>query len=131
MHSIRHLKRADPRGDFRIAGKIEAILVEFLDGVERIGGAEQPLFLLRKMILSESQKEREAALEDLFPYVKAAIKNTLEAMDGMPVTIRLLDPPLHEFIGFLPVDILQKLDAVKAFEARQIIGCLLAQEAVA
>lgn len=60
--------------------------------------SETPLFLLRKMILSESQREREAALDDLFPYVKAAIKNTLEAMDGLPVTIRLLDPPLHEFV---------------------------------
>lgn len=60
--------------------------------------SEAPLFLLRKMILSENQKEREAALEDLYPFVKTAIKSTLEAMDGMPVTIRLLDPPLHEFV---------------------------------
>lgn len=60
--------------------------------------SEAPLFLLRKMILSENQKERESALEDLYPFVKSAIKGTLEAMDGMPVTIRLLDPPLHEFV---------------------------------
>ena len=60
--------------------------------------SEAPLFLLRKMILSENQKEREAALEDLYPFVKSAIKNTLDEMNGMPVTIRLLDPPLHEFV---------------------------------
>ncbi|MFH1797771.1 MAG: pyruvate, phosphate dikinase [Candidatus Omnitrophota bacterium] len=61
-------------------------------------GAEQPLFLLRKMILSKSVSERQTALNELFPYVKADIKGTLEAMDGLPVTIRLLDPPLHEFV---------------------------------
>ncbi|WP_027360510.1 pyruvate, phosphate dikinase [Desulforegula conservatrix] len=60
--------------------------------------SEAPLFLLRKMILSENQKERESALEDLYPFVKSTIKNTLEEMNGMPVTIRLLDPPLHEFV---------------------------------
>lgn len=61
-------------------------------------GAEQPLFLLRKMIMSDTLEERRAALDELFPYVKADIKGTLEAMDGYPVTIRTLDPPLHEFV---------------------------------
>ncbi len=61
-------------------------------------GAEEPLFKLRKMIHSESVAERKAALDELFPHVKADIKATLEAMDGLPVTIRLLDPPLHEFV---------------------------------
>jgi pyruvate,orthophosphate dikinase len=61
-------------------------------------GSEKPLFLLRKMILSEGEKERRIALEELFPYVKKDMKGTLEAMDGLPVTFRLLDPPLHEFV---------------------------------
>jgi len=61
-------------------------------------GAEEPLFKLRKMIHAKSLDERKAALDDLFPHVKADIKATLEAMDGLPVTIRLLDPPLHEFV---------------------------------
>ena len=60
--------------------------------------AETPLFLLRKMIASKSVEERRNALNELFPYVKADIKGTLEAMNGYPVTIRTLDPPLHEFI---------------------------------
>ncbi|MFH1305948.1 MAG: putative PEP-binding protein, partial [Candidatus Omnitrophota bacterium] len=60
--------------------------------------SEKPLFKLRKMILSDSVEEREAALKGLFPYVKSDIKGTLEAMEGLPVTIRLLDPPLHEFV---------------------------------
>jgi pyruvate, orthophosphate dikinase len=60
--------------------------------------SEQPLFLLRKMIISSSVAERRAALDELFAFVKKDIKDTLEVMDGLPVTIRLLDPPLHEFV---------------------------------
>ena len=61
-------------------------------------GSDQPLFLLRKMILSDSLEERKVALNELFPFVKKSIKGTLEAMNGLPVTFRLLDPPLHEFV---------------------------------
>jgi len=61
-------------------------------------GAEEPLFKLRKMIMSETLKERKAALDELYPHVKNDIKGTLKAMDGLPVTVRLLDPPLHEFV---------------------------------
>jgi len=61
-------------------------------------GSEQPLFELRKMIMSGDEQERRAALKELFPHVKKDIKATLGAMAGKPVTIRLLDPPLHEFV---------------------------------
>jgi pyruvate,orthophosphate dikinase len=60
--------------------------------------SEAPLFCLRKMIVSNSEEERRRALDELFPYVKRDIKATLEVMNGLPVTIRLLDPPLHEFV---------------------------------
>jgi pyruvate,orthophosphate dikinase len=60
--------------------------------------SEQPLFLLRKMIVSANEAERRAALAELYPFVKKDIKATLAVMDGLPVTIRLLDPPLHEFV---------------------------------
>jgi pyruvate, orthophosphate dikinase len=61
-------------------------------------GSDQPLFLLRKMIVSKTVEERQKALDELFPFVKKDIKGTIEAMDGFPVVIRLLDPPLHEFV---------------------------------
>ncbi|MHA2115741.1 MAG: pyruvate, phosphate dikinase [Candidatus Thorarchaeota archaeon] len=61
-------------------------------------GSDEPLFLLRKMILSKTRSERLRALAELEPYVKEDIKSTLAVMDGLPVTIRLLDPPLHEFV---------------------------------
>ncbi|MBO7152405.1 MAG: pyruvate, phosphate dikinase, partial [Lentisphaeria bacterium] len=60
--------------------------------------SEKPLFYLRKMILSSTREERITALNELFPYVKENVKCTLAAMNGMPVTFRLLDPPLHEFV---------------------------------
>ena len=61
-------------------------------------GSEKPLFLLRKMILSDTVEERRKALEEMFVFVKRDMKNTMIAMDGLPVTFRLLDPPLHEFV---------------------------------
>ncbi|NOZ23785.1 MAG: pyruvate, phosphate dikinase [Planctomycetes bacterium] len=61
-------------------------------------GSEKPLFALRKMILSSTEDERRKALKELYPHVKKDIKATLDAMNGKPVTVRLLDPPLHEFV---------------------------------
>ncbi|MCX6321345.1 MAG: pyruvate, phosphate dikinase [Bacteroidia bacterium] len=61
-------------------------------------GSEVPLFLLRKMILSANETERRKALDELFSHVKKDMKATMAAMDGLPVTFRLLDPPLHEFV---------------------------------
>ncbi len=60
--------------------------------------SEKPLFALRKMILSATPEERQKAVKELFHFVKKDIKGTLTAMEGLPVTFRLLDPPLHEFV---------------------------------
>lgn len=64
--------------------------------------SEKPLFILRKMILSGNEAERKAAVEELFPYMKKEIKATMKAMAGYGVTVRLMDPPLHEFVPTLP-----------------------------
>ena len=61
-------------------------------------GSEEPLFHLQEMIMANNQEERKAALDSLFPFMKNDIRETLRAMKGLPVTIRLMDPPLHEFI---------------------------------
>ncbi len=60
--------------------------------------SETPLAKLRKMILSDTNEERKAALDELEPFMKASVKSTLKIMDGKPVVFRLLDPPLHEFV---------------------------------
>ena len=53
---------------------------------------------MREMILSDTVKGRKQALEELLPMQRADFEGIFEAMDGLPVTIRLLDPPLHEFV---------------------------------
>ena len=80
--------------------------------------SEKPLFYLRKMILSSGTEERQAALQELFPYIKQNVKATLEAMKGMPVTFRLLDPPLHEFVP---------AETAKRQELADAIGITLAE----
>ena len=59
---------------------------------------DKKIIAMREMILADSVAGREKALEKLLPYQKADFKGILEAMDGLPVNIRLLDPPLHEFV---------------------------------
>jgi len=54
--------------------------------------------VVRRMIMAETPQEEEAALEELRQAQKADFAEILEAMDGLPVTVRLLDPPLHEFL---------------------------------
>ena len=59
---------------------------------------DQKIIAMREMILADTPAGREKALAKLLPYQKADFKGILEAMDGLPVNIRLLDPPLHEFV---------------------------------
>ncbi|MEJ2599857.1 MAG: pyruvate, phosphate dikinase, partial [Anaerolineales bacterium] len=54
--------------------------------------------IVQRMILSETHEGRKAALDELLPYQRADFEGLFEAMDGLPVIIRLIDPPLHEFL---------------------------------
>ncbi len=60
---------------------------------------------IRKMILSETEEMREEALWELIPYQKSDFKAMYEALEGKPMTVRYLDPPLHEFVPTDPEDI--------------------------
>jgi pyruvate,orthophosphate dikinase len=60
--------------------------------------SEEPLAKLRNMILANTTEERIAALNELEPYIKNAAKGTLKVLNGKPLTFRLMDPPLHEFV---------------------------------
>ena len=60
---------------------------------------------IRKMILSDTQEAREAALMELLPFQKADFKGMYEALEGRPMTVRYLDPPLHEFLPTNEADI--------------------------
>ncbi len=59
---------------------------------------EDRIPIVRKMIVAETEEERREALELLLPYQKGDFKEIYEIMEDKPVTIRLLDPPLHEFL---------------------------------
>ena len=60
--------------------------------------SEVPLEKLRNMILADTLEARRAALAELEPYIRESAKSTLKVMDGKPLTFRLMDPPLHEFV---------------------------------
>ncbi len=60
--------------------------------------AKDRLPIVREMILAKTKEEREAALNKLLPFQKSDFKGLFEVMKGFPVTIRTLDPPLHEFL---------------------------------
>jgi pyruvate,orthophosphate dikinase len=78
--------------------------------------------VVRRMILADSPDEEAAALEKLREVQKADFEEILEAMDGLPVTVRLLDPPLHEFLPNL--DELEVKEATGALtdEDRRLLG---------
>jgi pyruvate,orthophosphate dikinase len=65
---------------------------------EHMFNAEERLPVVREMIMAGNEEERRAALERLLPIQQGDFEGIFEAMAGLPVTIRLLDPPLHEFL---------------------------------
>ncbi len=79
---------------------------------------------VREMILAEDDEGRAAALDKLLPYQQGDFEGIFEALDGRPATIRLLDPPLHEFIGTMTKDqvkdLAAKLDVKPAFIDRRV-----------
>jgi len=89
---------------------------------ERMFNATDRLPIVQEMILAETLEERQAALERLLPIQRADFKGIFKAMKGLPVTVRLLDPPMHEFLptaGQLEVEIShlhQLRDTIKALE---------------
>jgi pyruvate,orthophosphate dikinase len=65
---------------------------------ERMFNSTDRLPIMQEMILAETVEERQAALDRLLPIQRADFKGIFKAMKGLPVTIRLLDPPMHEFL---------------------------------
>ena len=78
--------------------------------------AEERLPLVRKMIMARGEEERRSVLVELLPFQQEDFEGIFEAMAGLPVTIRLLDPPLHEF--------LPPLDEAESDEMRRRIRAL-------
>ncbi|TWU55722.1 pyruvate, phosphate dikinase [Rubripirellula reticaptiva] len=89
---------------------------------------------MRAMILADNEKDRKAALKKLLPFQRKDFEGIFKAMDGLPVTVRLLDPPLHEFLphepeaqkamakelGVKPADIVKRAEALH--ESNPMLG---------
>ena len=72
---------------------------------------EDRIAAFREMICSDTVEEREAALDKILPYQQSDFEGLFEALEGNPVTIRFLDPPLHEFVPTEEADIKKLADA--------------------
>ena len=87
---------------------------------------EDRIAAFREMICSDTVEEREAALEKILPYQQGDFRELYEALEGNPVTIRFLDPPLHEFVPTEEADIekLAKAKNKSVYEIKAMIDSL-------
>ena len=88
---------ADTPHDAEVANKFGAVGIG-LCRTEHMFFDKDKIKVMREMILADTREEREIALAKLLPLQKEDFYGILKCMDGMPVNIRLLDPPLHEFV---------------------------------
>lgn len=95
--SLKVRANADTPEDARIAREFGAQGIGLCRTEHMFFGKER-IDLVRQMILSDSLEQRDSFLEKLLPFQKSDFKSLFEVMSGLPVTIRLLDPPLHEFL---------------------------------
>jgi pyruvate,orthophosphate dikinase len=95
---LRVRANADTPEDARVARALGAQGIG-LCRTEHMFFDEDRLRWVRQMILARDDRDRRAALDYLLPVQQADFEGILEAMDGLPVTVRLLDPPLHEFLS--------------------------------
>jgi len=95
---------ADTPRDAEIARKFGAEGIG-LCRTEHMFFAEDRIMAVRQMIVAESESQRQAALQQILSMQKGDFKAIFQIMDGLPVTVRLLDPPLHEFLPERDLDI--------------------------
>jgi len=88
---------------------------------ERMFNSTDRLPIVQEMILAETREERQAALDRLLPIQRADFKAIFKAMQGLPVTVRLLDPPMHEF---LPTAAQLELEIAHLHQLRDTIKAL-------
>ena len=104
---------ADTPNDARVALKFGAEGIG-LCRTEHMFFDEKRIRAMREMILADDEKQRRAALAKLLPMQRADFVELFEIMQGLPVTIRLLDPPLHEFLPHSDEEIAEVAAAMKA-----------------
>lgn len=107
---LRVRTNADTPGDAKKARELGAEGIG-LCRTEHMFFEEDRIAAFREMICSDTVEEREAALEKILPYQQGDFEELFEALEGYPVTIRFLDPPLHEFLPTEEEDIKKLADA--------------------
>ena len=107
---LRVRTNADTPGDVKKARELGAEGIG-LCRTEHMFFEEDRIAAFREMICSDTVEEREAALEKILPYQQGDFEELFEALEGYPVTIRFLDPPLHEFLPTEEEDIKKLADA--------------------
>jgi len=86
--------------------------------------APHRLAAMQRMILAETEEERRAALDELLPMQQSDFEEIFTVMDGLPVTIRLLDPPLHEFLPKVD-ELKEKIEQAETAEEREELSRML------
>ncbi|MFN3803539.1 MAG: pyruvate, phosphate dikinase [Pyrobaculum sp.] len=109
---------ADLPEDAAIARKFGAEGIGLLR-IERMFRKPERLELLRKIILAESPEERRPYLEQLYRMLKGDFKEVFKIMDGLPVIVRLIDPPLHEFLP-KPEEVLEQIYRSRGEEVKEL-----------
>ncbi len=97
ISDLKVMANADTRESVSKAKKYGAMGIG-LCRTERMFNQPDRLPIVQEMILAENTKERQASLDRLLPFQRDDFKEIFKIMDGYPVTIRLLDPPIHEFL---------------------------------
>ena len=113
VRRLRVRANADTPNDARVALRFGAEGIG-LCRTEHMFFDEKRIRAMREMILSDDEKQRRAALAKLLPMQRADFVELFEIMQGLPVTIRLLDPPLHEFLPHSDEEIAEVAAAMKA-----------------
>ncbi len=133
---LKVLANADTPEDAAAARKNGAEGIGLVRTEHMFFGSAERINAVRRMIMAVETESRKAALEDLLPYQRSDFEGIYRAMDGLPVTIRLLDPPLHEFLpdgeveevvqemasisGCKPEDVLDRIE--KLSEVNPMLG---------
>lgn len=92
------LTNADTPEDAAVARANGAEGIGLVRSEHMFFGSDERLRAVRKMIMAGDKKTREEALAEILPFQRSDFEGIFKAMDGFPVTVRLLDPPLHEFL---------------------------------
>jgi len=131
FRTMRVLANADTPEDAAVARSNGAQGIGLVRTEHMFFGTGDRIRAVRRMIMAKDTSTRQAALDDLMPYQRDDFTGIFKAMSGLPVTVRLLDPPLHEFLPDGGLDEVCELLSADTGESEEfIIDCIKKMEEV-